>query len=130
MRTIAIRRSDRLDEGQWLLLRAGLPGCSTSAITAATKLGASTKPSLPLHGTNALRRIFSVWAQLGGSSSGVSWLKPVYCLEHGFTSPATQYGMGDEIGGLGRSRRADLVLLNDALEVQEHLVWRPARGGK
>jgi adenine deaminase len=32
--------------------------------------------------------------------------------------PATRYHMDGEIGGLGHSRRADIILLNDALEVQ------------
>ena len=36
----------------------------------------------------------------------------------GSLHPATRYGMDGEFGGLGPARRADLVLLNDALEVQ------------
>src|ERR671910_515456 len=35
----------------------------------------------------------------------------------GSLHPATRFGMDGEIGGLGGGRRADLVLLNDALEV-------------
>src|SRR6185503_259279 len=36
----------------------------------------------------------------------------------GSLHPATRYAMDGEFGGLGPARRADLVLLNDALEVQ------------
>ncbi len=36
----------------------------------------------------------------------------------GSLHPATRYHMDHEIGGLGHSRRADIVLLNDNLEVQ------------
>src|SRR5581483_5968576 len=36
----------------------------------------------------------------------------------GSLHPATRYALDGEIGGLGGGRRADLVLLNDALEVQ------------
>jgi adenine deaminase len=36
----------------------------------------------------------------------------------GSLHPATRFGMEGEIGGLGGGRRADVVLLNDALEVQ------------
>jgi adenine deaminase len=36
----------------------------------------------------------------------------------GSLHPATRYAQDGEIGGLGHSRRADLVLLNDQLEVQ------------
>ena len=36
----------------------------------------------------------------------------------GSLHPATRYGLDHEIGGLGGGRRADLVLLDDALEVQ------------
>ena len=47
-----------------------------------------------------------------------SGFKPELAWSAGSLHGATRYAMDGEIGGLGPSRRADLVLLNDDLEVQ------------
>jgi adenine deaminase len=43
-------------------------------------------------------------------------MKPTTAWSMGSLHPATRYGMDGEFGGLGHSRRADIVLLNDSLE--------------
>src|SRR5204862_2798342 len=45
-------------------------------------------------------------------------LSPVTAWSMGSLHGATRYAKDGDIGGLGHSRRADVVLLNDALEVQ------------
>jgi len=48
----------------------------------------------------------------------VAGLKPTTAWSMGSLHPATRYGMDGDIGGLAPARRADIVLLNDALEPQ------------
>ncbi len=47
-----------------------------------------------------------------------SGINPWTAWSMGSLHPATRYSMDGEFGALGHSRRADVVLLNDALEVQ------------
>ncbi len=55
------------------------------------------------------------WVTREAVRAGIS---PVTAWSMGSLHPATRYSMDGEFGGLGPSRRADIVLLNDALEVQ------------
>ena len=113
---------DFLENGVWVFLRGGPPTTPWHslplAIKAVTELGASPKrvcvctddrdaDDLFLFGLDWVVRE----AVRHGMSTTTAW-------SMGSLHPATRYAMDGEIGGLGPARRADLVLLNDALEPQ------------
>ncbi len=114
--------NDFLENGVWIFLRGGNPKTPwhslPQAIKAVTELGANAKrvcvctddrdaDDLFLFGLDWVVR----QAVAAGLSTTTAW-------SLGSLHPATRYGMDGEFGGLGPARRADLVLLNDALEVQ------------
>jgi adenine deaminase len=114
--------SDLLEAGLWIFLRGGPPGSPwdslPAAITAITRLGANPKrfclctddrdtADLLLFGMDYVARE----AVSAGLSLPAAW-------SLGSLHAATRYGMDGEIGALGNGRRADLVLLNDNMDVQ------------
>ena len=113
---------DFLENGLWIFLRGGNPQTPwhslPQAIKAVTELGANPKrvcvctddrdaDDLFLFGMDWVVR----QAVAAGLSTTTAW-------SLGSLHPATRYALDGEFGGLGPARRADLVLLNDALEVQ------------
>ncbi|MBJ6127646.1 adenine deaminase [Microvirga splendida] len=113
---------DLLDAGIWIFLRGGPPTTPwhslPEAIKTITELGSSHKricvctddrdaDDLMLFGMDWVTRE----ARRAGMSREQAW-------SMGSLHPATRFAMEGEIGGLGGGRRADLVLLNDDLEVQ------------
>ena len=113
---------DLLDAGIWIFLRGGPPTTPwhslPEAIKTITELGSSHKricvctddrdaDDLMLFGMDWVTRE----ARRAGMSREQAW-------SMGSLHPATRFNMEGEIGGLGGGRRADLVLLNDDLEVQ------------
>ena len=113
---------DLLDAGIWIFLRGGPPTTPwhslPEAIKTITELGSSHKricvctddrdaDDLMLFGMDWVTRE----ARRAGMSREQAW-------SMGSLHPATRFGMEGDIGGLGGGRRADLVLLNDDLEVQ------------
>src|SRR5919107_1344684 len=113
---------DLLDAGVWIFLRGGPPTTPwhslPEAIKTITELGSSHKricvctddrdaDDLMLFGMDWVTRE----ARRAGMNREQAW-------SMGSLHPATRFGMEGEIGGLGGGRRADVVLLNDALEVQ------------
>lgn len=113
---------DFLENGLWVFLRGGNPQTPwhslPQAIKAVTELGANPKrvcvctddrdaDDLFLFGMDWVVR----QAVAAGLPTSTAW-------SLGSLHPATRYAMDGEFGGLGPGRRADLVLLNDALEVQ------------
>lgn len=113
---------DLLEAGLWLFLRGGPPTTPwhslPEAIKAVTELSASPKrvclctddrdaDDLFLFGLDWVVR----QAAGAGLSREIAW-------SLGSLHGATRYGLDNELGGLGHSRRADVVLLNDELEVQ------------
>jgi adenine deaminase len=113
---------DLLDAGVWIFLRGGPPTTPwhslTEAIKTITELGSSHKricvctddrdaDDLMMFGMDWVTRE----ARRAGMSREQAW-------SMGSLHPATRFGMDGEIGGLGGGRRADLVLLNDDLDVQ------------
>jgi adenine deaminase len=113
---------DLLDAGVWIFLRGGPPTTPwhslPEAIKTITELGSSHKricvctddrdaDDLMMFGMDWVTRE----ARRAGMSREQAW-------SMGSLHPATRFGMEGEIGGLGGGRRADVVLLNDALEVQ------------
>jgi len=114
--------TDLLMAGVWIFLRGGPPTTPwhslPEAIKAITKHGAATKrvclctddrdaDDLFLFGLDWVARE----ARKHGMSTPVAW-------SMGSLHTATRYGMDCETGSLGLGRRADLILLNDAGEVQ------------
>jgi adenine deaminase len=113
---------DFLENGVWVFLRGGNPQTPwhslPQAIKTVTELGASPKrvcvctddrdaDDLFLFGMDWVVR----QAVAAGMSTTTAW-------SMGSLHPATRYAMDGEFGALAPARRADLVLLNDALEVQ------------
>lgn len=113
---------DLLDAGVWIFLRGGPPTTPwhslPEAIKTITELGSSHKricvctddrdaDDLMMFGMDWVTRE----ARRAGMSREQAW-------SMGSLHPATRFSMEGEIGGLGGGRRADLVLLNDDLEVQ------------
>ncbi len=114
--------NDFLENGVWVFLRGGNPKTPwhslPQAIKAVTELGANPKrvcvctddrdaDDLFLFGMDWVVR----QAVAAGLSTTTAW-------SLGSLHPATRYAMDGEFGGLAPARRADIVLLNDALEVQ------------
>src|SRR5260221_2035295 len=114
--------NDLLEAGMWVFLRGGPPTTPwhslPQAIRAVTELGANPKrvcvctddrdaDDLFLFGMDWVVR----QAVAAGLSTTAAW-------SLGSLHPATRYAMDGEFGGLAPARRADVVLLNDALEVQ------------
>jgi len=113
---------DLLDAGVWIFLRGGPPTTPwhslPEAIKTITELGASHKricvctddrdaDDLMMFGMDWVTRE----ARRAGMSREQAW-------SMGSLHPATRFAMDGEIGGLGGGRRADMVLLDDDLTVQ------------
>lgn len=114
--------SDFLEAGLWIFLRGGNPATPwhslPQAIRAVTELGASPKRVCVCTDDRDADDLFVFgldWvvrqAIAAGVSREVAW-------SMGSLHPATRYAMDGELGALGHSRRADIVLLNDNLQVQ------------
>ena len=113
---------DMLEAGLWIFLRGGPPTTPwhslPEAIKTITELGSSHKricvctddrdaDDLMMFGMDWVTRE----ARRAGMSREQAW-------SMGSLHPATRFGQEGEIGGLGGGRRADLVLLDDDLKVQ------------
>ncbi len=111
---------DMLEAGIWLFLRGGPPTTPwhslPQAIKTITELGASHKriavctddrdaDDLLLFGLD--------WVVREAMKAG---MKPEQAWAMGSLHGATRFGVEGEIGGMGGGRRADLVLLDDALK--------------
>ena len=111
---------DMLEAGIWLFLRGGPPTTPwhslPEAIKTITELGASHKriavctddrdaDDLLLFGLD--------WVTREAMRAGMT---PEQAWSMGSLHGATRFGLGDEIGGLGGGRRADLVLLDDEMK--------------
>ena len=114
--------NDFLENGVWIFLRGGNPTTPwhslPQAIKAVTELGANPKRVFVCtddHDADDLFLFGMDWvvrqAVAAGLSTTTAW-------SLGSLHPATRYGMDGDFGGLAPARRADIVLLNDALEVQ------------
>jgi adenine deaminase len=113
---------DFIEAGIWVFLRGGPPGSPWNslpeAIGAITKYGANPKRFCICTDDRDAADLFLFgldWVAREAVSCG---LKRETAWSLGSLHPATRYAMDGEIGAVGHSRRADLVLLNDQLEVQ------------
>ena len=106
-----------LESGLWLFMRAGNPDTAWHAlpdiITLVTRLGADTKRLCLCTDDRDAEDLFIYgldWCARETMRSGIS---PVKAWSMISLHPATRYGMDHEVGALGLSRRADVVLLDD-----------------
>lgn len=113
---------DLLEAGLWVFLRGGPPTTPwhslPEAIRAVTERGADPKRVCVCTDDRDADDLFGFgldWVVRQAVAAGLS-RERAWSL--GSLHPATRYAMDGEIGGLGGSRRADLVLLDDDLAVR------------
>ena len=113
---------DFLEAGLWIFMRAGNPDTAWHAlgdlIRVVHELNVSTKRLCLCTDDRDADDLFLFgldWCVRETVRSGVN---PKIAWSMGSLHPATRYGFDGELGGLGHGRRADIVLLNDKLEVQ------------
>lgn len=114
--------NDFLENGLWVFLRGGNPQTPwhslPEAIKAVTELGANPKRVCVCTDDRDADDLFLFgmdWVVRQAVAAGLG-LPAAWSL--GSLHPATRYAMDGEFGGVAPARRADLVLLNDALQVQ------------
>jgi adenine deaminase len=113
---------DLLEAGVWIFLRGGPPTTPWHSLPEAIK---------PIIESGAAAKRFCVCTDDRDADDlflfGMDWvvrqavkagMKPELAWSAGSLHGATRFAMDGNIGGLGPGRRADLVLLNDSLEVQ------------
>jgi len=113
---------DFLEAGLWVFLRGGNPSTPwhslPQAIRAVTELGAHPKRVCVCTDDRDADDLFLFGLDWVVREAVVAGVRPATAWSMGSLHPATRYGMDSEIGALGHSRRADLVLLDDSLRVQ------------
>jgi adenine deaminase len=114
--------NDFLENGVWVFLRGGNPQTPWHslplAIKAVTELGANPKRVCVCTDDRDADDLFLFgmdWVVRQAVAAGLG-ITTAWSL--GSLHPATRYAKDGEFGGLAPARRADVVLLNDALEVQ------------
>jgi adenine deaminase len=111
---------DLLEAGLWIFLRGGPPttpwNSLPNAIKAVTELGANPKRVCLCTDDRDADDLFMFGLDWVARSAVKCGMPPVTAWSCGSLHAATRYAMDGEFGGLGHSRRADIVLLNDDLE--------------
>jgi adenine deaminase len=114
--------NDFIEAGIWVFLRGGNPATPwhslIEAIKAITELGASHKRVCVCtddRDADDLMMFGLDWVTREAVKAGLS---PERAWSMGSLHPATRFAMDGEIGGLGGGRRADLVLMDDGLNVR------------
>ncbi|MEO6003030.1 MAG: adenine deaminase C-terminal domain-containing protein [Opitutus sp.] len=114
--------NDFLEAGIWIFLRGGPPTTPWHslplAIKAVTELGANPKRVCVCTDDRDADDLFVFGLDWVTREAVKAGLPPVTAWSMGSLHGATRYAKDGDIGGLGHSRRADIVLINDALEVQ------------
>jgi adenine deaminase len=113
---------DFLENGVWVFLRGGNPKTPwhslPGAIKAITELGANPKRVCVCTDDRDADDLFLFGMDWVVRQAVAAGLPTTTAWSLGSLHPATRYARDGEFGGLGPGRRADLVLLNDGLEVQ------------
>ena len=113
---------DLLEAGLWVFLRGGPPTTPwhslPEAIKTITELGAHSKRVCVCTDDRDADDLFLFGLDWVTKQAVVAGLAPEQAWSMGSLHAATRYYLDAELGGLGHSRRADIVLLNDDLEVQ------------
>ncbi len=114
--------NDFLENGLWIFLRGGNPQTPWHslplAIKAVTELGANPKRVCVCTDDRDADDLFLFGMDWVVRQAVAAGLGTTTAWSLGSLHPATRYAKDGEFGGLGPARRADLVLVNDALEVQ------------
>jgi adenine deaminase len=114
--------NDFLENGVWVFLRGGNPQTPwhslPEAIKAVTELGADTKRVCVCTDDRDADDLFMFGMDWVVRQAVAAGLRTTTAWSLGSLHPATRYAMDGDFGGLAPARRADVVLLNDALEVQ------------
>lgn len=114
--------NDFLENGVWIFLRGGNPMTPwhslPQAIKAVTELGANPKRVCVCTDDRDADDLFLFGMDWVVRQAVAAGLPTTTAWSMGSLHPATRYAKDGDFGGLGPARRADLVLLNDALEVQ------------
>lgn len=113
---------DLLEAGVWIFLRGGPPTTPwhslPEAIRPVTENSAAAKRVCLCTDDRDADDLFLFGMDWVARQAVKAGMTPELAWSAGSLHGATRYAMDGEIGGLGGGRRADLVLLNDALEVQ------------
>jgi adenine deaminase len=113
---------DLLEAGIWIFLRGGPPTTPwhslPEAIKPVTESGAAAKRVCLCTDDRDADDLFLFGMDWVARQAVKTGMTPELAWSAGSLHGATRYAMDGEIGGLGGGRRADLVLLNDQLEVQ------------
>lgn len=113
---------DFLEAGVWVFLRGGNPETPwhslPQAIKAITELGANPKRVCVCTDDRDADDLFLFGMDWVVRQAVAAGLPTTTAWSMGSLHPATRYAKDGEFGGLAPARRADVVLLNDALEVQ------------
>jgi adenine deaminase len=114
--------NDFLESGVWIFLRGGNPQTPwhslPQAIKAVTELGANPKRVCVCTDDRDADDLFLFGMDWVVRQAVAAGLGTTTAWSLGSLHPATRYAMDGDFGGLAPARRADVVLLNDALEVQ------------
>lgn len=113
---------DFLEAGVWVFLRGGPPTTPwhslPQAIKTITEMGANPKRVCVCTDDRDADDLFLFGMDWVVREAVAAGMRTTTGWSMGSLHPATRFGMDAEIGGLGPARRADIVLLNDALEPQ------------
>lgn len=114
--------SDLLEAGVWIFLRGGPPTTPwhslPEAIKAVTELGASHKRVCVCTDDRDADDLFEFGLDWVTRQAVVAGLKREQAWSLGSLHSATRFGKDSDIGALGHGRRADIVLLDDDLNVR------------
>ncbi|MEC9227395.1 MAG: amidohydrolase family protein, partial [Verrucomicrobiota bacterium] len=113
---------DMLEPGIWIFLRGGPPTTPWHSLPEAIKPvienGAAAKRICVCTDDRDADDLFLFGMDWVVRQAVKAGMPPELAWSAGSLHGATRYAMDNELGGLGPGRRADLVLLNDDLEVQ------------
>jgi adenine deaminase len=113
---------DMLEAGIWIFLRGGPPTTPWHSLPEAIKpvieSSASAKRVCVCTDDRDADDLFLFGMDWVVRQAVKAGMRPELAWSAGSLHGATRYAMDNELGGLGPGRRADLVLLNDELEVQ------------
>ena len=111
---------DLLEAGVWIFLRGGPPTTPwhslPEAIKTITQLGAANKRIALCTDDRDAEDLMMFGLDWVARQAVKAGLTPCQAWSMGSLHGATRFGMGEEIGGLGGGRRADLVLMGDDLD--------------
>jgi len=113
---------DFLEAGLWVFLRGGPPTTPwhslPEAIKTVTELGANPKRVCVCTDDRDADDLFLFGLDWVARQAMAAGIKPEVAWSMGSLHPATRFGLDGEIGALGHSRRADIVLLDDDYRVR------------